>query len=137
MAIDRMKPDESVHGRRKLSLFWSIGCLLAAVLSLSSPATSARSNRLDAFAKCLAEKNAVMYGSFLCPHCADQKDLFGDSFVYVKYVECSIPASRQMTQACANAKIKSVPTWIFADGQRRIGMVPLEELSERTGCKLP
>lgn len=78
-----------------------------------------------------------MYGSLLCPHCQDQKQLFGDSFAYVQYVECSSPGNRQMTTACASAKIQHVPTWVFGDGQRREGMTTLKELSDRTGCNLP
>ena len=108
-----------------------------AVLLLAGWASSSRSGRLDQFAQCLSEKKAVMYGSFLCPHCQDQKDLFGDSWPYVQYVECSTPGSRQMTSACSAAKIQHVPTWVFGNGQRREGLTPLKELSDRTGCKLP
>ena len=111
--------------------------ILLGTAALGMWSASARSNQLDTFAKCLSTKKAVMYGSFLCPHCADQKQLFGDSFVYVDYVECSVVGSRQMSPACAAAQIRHVPTWIFADGQRRVGLTPLKELSDRTGCALP
>lgn len=107
------------------------------LLLFTGGASSTRSGKLDEFARCLTEKKAVMYGSFLCPHCQDQKELFGDSWPYIQYVECSTPGSRQMTPACAAAKIQHVPTWVFGDGQRREGMTPLQELSQRTGCKLP
>ncbi len=97
----------------------------------------AQSTDPDAFAKCLAEKQATMYGSFLCPHCDDQKKLFGSSFRYVPYVECSVRGSRQMTFPCIAAQIRYTPTWIFADGERRTGVQQLKALSEKTGCKLP
>jgi hypothetical protein len=77
-----------------------------------------------------------MYGSYLCPHCDDQKKLFGDSFQYVRYVECSVPGSRQMSSVCQIAQIKHVPTWAFSDGSREIGLVPLKKLSEKTGCAI-
>ena len=115
----------------------AVGCAIVAMIALAATALSARSTRLDAFARCLSDKKAVMYGSFRCPHCAEQKELFGDSFVYVQYVECSVPFSRQMSAPCTSAQIKQVPTWTFADGQRRVGLTPLEELGQRTGCKLP
>lgn len=90
----------------------------------------------DAFAKCLAEKKAVMYGSYLCPHCDDQRKLFGASFRYVAYVECSVPGSRQVTFPCMAEQIRYTPTWIFQDGERRVGLQSLEALSQKTGCPL-
>lgn len=122
--------------------FFGKALLMAAAMLLvfASPTVgggSSRTGKLDEFARCLTEKKVVMYGSFLCPHCQEQKEMFGDSWPYVQYIECSMPGSRQMTSACAAAKIQHVPTWMFADGQRREGKLPLKELSDRTGCKLP
>lgn len=107
------------------------------VLLLTNSAGSAGTSNFDDFAKCLTSKKASMYGSSLCPHCQDQKNLFGASFAYVNYVECSVPFSRQMATPCQAAQIRHVPTWIFGDGGRRVGLTPLKELSDRTGCKLP
>ena len=109
---------------------------LALVLGFAAPAGS-RDSDLDNFAKCLASKNAAMYGSFWCQHCDEQKELFGNSFKYVPYVECSIPGSRQMTFTCQLAQIRHTPTWIFADGKRLVGVQQLKTLSEKTGCSLP
>ena len=97
----------------------------------------AESTYLDTFATCLAQKNATMYGSFLCPHCDDQKKLFGSSFRLVPYVECSVRGTREMSFLCVAAQIRYTPTWIFADGERRIGLQTLKALSEKTGCRLP
>ena len=94
-------------------------------------------SKMDSFAKCLADQKTTMYGSFLCPHCDDQKKLFGGSFKYVPYVECAIPGSRQLTLACQIAQIRFTPTWIFPDGERRTGLQSLQQLSTKTGCRLP
>ncbi len=107
------------------------------VAGFFTTAGSAEPGNLDAFAKCLAGKKAMMYGSFLCPHCDDQKKLFGASFQYVTYIECSVRGSRQMTFPCIAAQIRYTPTWIFDDGERRVGLQPLKSLSEKTGCQLP
>ncbi|HEV2398871.1 MAG TPA: hypothetical protein VGS27_18135 [Candidatus Sulfotelmatobacter sp.] len=107
----------------------TVGLLVLAALGQSTD--------LDTFAKCLADKKATMYGSFLCSHCNDQKKLFGSSFRYVPYVECSQRGSRDMTFPCMAAEIRYTPTWIFADGERRTGIQPLKDLSQKTGCKLP
>src|SRR5580698_9410273 len=82
--------------------------------------------RMDAFAQCLNAKGAKMYGAFWCPHCADQKELFGSSFQYVNYVECGIKGSRAIATACTDAQVKNYPTWIFADGSRVEGEHPLD-----------
>ena len=55
-------------------------------------------HRYDAFAHCLREKQLTMYGAYWCPHCAEQKELFGGSFSQVPYVECGIPGQRGETQ---------------------------------------
>jgi hypothetical protein len=96
-----------------------------------------RGNRLDAFAKCLATKQAKMYGAYWCPHCADQKEMFESSFQYVSYVECGVPGSRDEAQVCKDAGIKHFPTWEFFGGERQEGTLALQALSNKTGCSLP
>jgi hypothetical protein len=110
---------------------------LAVVLVSGAAASSGDEARMDAFAKCLTEKKTTMYGSFWCSHCDDQKKLFGKSFGYVNYVECSVPGGRQLTFACQFAHIRFTPTWTFADGERREGTQTLQQLSTKTGCALP
>ena len=87
------------------------------------------------FAQCLTDKGVKMYGAFWCPHCNNQKEMFGDSWQYVSYVECSTPDRRQ-TDECKDAGITAYPTWEFADGARKVGELSLEELSEMSGCPL-
>src|SRR5271169_1972926 len=96
-----------------------------------------RGSRLDAFAKCLATKQAKMYGAYWCPHCADQKEMFESSFKYVSYVECGVRGSRDEAPFCKDAGIKHFPTWQFGDGERQEGTLPLPSLAAKTGCSLP
>jgi len=80
-----------------------------------------------------------MYGAFWCPHCQEQKEKFGEAFKYVPYVECAVlgqPRTVQ-SQACSEMQIHRYPTWIFPDGDRVEAIQTLEQLSQRTGCKLP
>jgi len=93
--------------------------------------------RYDAFAKCLGAKQAKMYGAFWCPHCAEQKELFGPSFKYAPYVECGITGQKGIQQVCKDANIQHFPTWTFANGTRFEGKKSLEFLSDQTGCSLP
>jgi len=96
-----------------------------------------RGSRLDAFAICLATRQAKMYGAYWCPHCADQKEMFESSFKYVPYVECGVPGSRDEAPVCKDAGIKHFPTWQFGDGERQEGTLPLQSLAAKTGCSLP
>jgi hypothetical protein len=93
--------------------------------------------RVDTFAQCLTSKGAKMYGAWWCPHCADEKKLFGNGFQYVNYVECSPPGQRTQNEVCKQAGIKNYPTWQFAEGSRTEGTQPLAALSKKTGCRLP
>jgi len=96
-----------------------------------------QNTRLDAFAKCLDVKQAKMYGAFWCPHCEEQKELFGPSFKYAPYVECGMKGQQGIQQVCTDAGIKKFPTWVFANGTHVEGKRSLEYLSDQTGCSLP
>jgi len=94
-------------------------------------------SKYDDFAKCLSDKKAVFYGAFWCPHCQNQKKLFGGAKQYLPYVECSTPDGRGMLEVCQKEGIKSFPTWAFPDLSTTTGEVSLEVLAEKTGCVLP
>lgn len=72
--------------------------------------------KYDTFAQCLEDKGIKFYGAFWCPHCANEKALFGSSKKYLPYVECSTPDSQGQTKVCIDKKIESYPTWIFPEG---------------------
>jgi hypothetical protein len=92
---------------------------------------------LDTFAQCLKSKGARMYGAWWCPHCAEQKEMFGFAFQYVNYVECSPEGQKIINDTCKQAGIKNFPTWQFGDGSRKEGTEPLAMLADKTGCRLP
>ena len=96
-----------------------------------------RNHRHDGFAKCLASKQAKMYGLYWCPHCAEQKEMFGKAFRYVPYVECAIKGGGGITPECKAAGLKLFPSWQFGSNPPQEGVFPLEKLSDKTGCALP
>ncbi len=96
-----------------------------------------RNHKYDSFAKCLAGKQAKMYGLYWCPHCVEQKAEFGDSFRYVPYVECAIKGSHEMAPECKAAGVKLFPSWQFGSDPPKEGVLSLQALSEKTGCSLP
>src|ERR1700724_1179165 len=96
-----------------------------------------RNHKYDSFANCLAGKQAKMYGLYWCPHCIEQKQMFGDAFHYVPYVECAIKDSREEATECKVAGVKLFPSWQFGTEPPREGVLSLEALSDKTGCSLP
>lgn len=111
-----------------------LAVVIATVLIVKAPA---KPGRLDTFATCLQDEGAKFYGTFWCPHCRNQKALFGKSARLLPYIECSTPDGQSQTEVCRLAGIQGYPTWEFADGSRLSGEIPLETLAEKTSCELP
>ncbi|MBI2653057.1 hypothetical protein HYX00_06330 [Candidatus Woesearchaeota archaeon] len=114
--------------------------LIIAIFIIMGCSTSGNSvtapSQYDSFAKCLSANGVKMYGAYWCPHCVNQKQMFGDSFKFVNYIECSLPNRAGQTQACIDAKINAYPTWEFADGNRIEGELSFEQVSQNSNCKL-
>lgn len=118
--------------KKNLNIWIGIGVVLVVVVFLS---VSGEKN-YDEFANCLTESGVKMFGAYWCPHCATQKEFFGDSFEYVNYIECSLPEKAGQTQNCIDEDIQGYPTWEFADETRLSRVQSLQQLSEKTGCVL-
>jgi len=97
---------------------------------------SNRPGELDEFALCLKDRGVKFWGAFWCPHCQNQKKMFGRSERLLPYIECSTPDGKNQLQICIDKEIKGYPTWEFPDGSRLEGEVPLSQLSEKSGCVL-
>ncbi|MBI5134199.1 MAG: hypothetical protein HZA81_02320 [Candidatus Taylorbacteria bacterium] len=97
---------------------------------------SSKPGRHDDFAACIEKSGAKFYGAFWCPHCQEQKALFGRSARKLPYVECSTPNGQAQLPACTEKKVESYPTWHFADGTVRQGTISLAELSSLTNCPI-
>ena len=115
------------------------GLVLVALMSVGVAifATPRGAGAYDGFAQCLEEKGAIFYGAFWCPHCQNQKKLFGKSASLLPYVECSTPDGKSQKEICKTEKIEGYPTWVFADGSRESGVQSFELLAEKTACVLP
>lgn len=76
---------------------------------------------------------AKKYGAFWCPHCYEQKQLFGkEAFDKVTYIECADENNpRVQTPACQAAGIRSYPTWEI-NGELTPGVQELDRLAELT-----
>lgn len=99
--------------------------------------TPGKPGRLDSFATCIKDSGALFYGAFWCPHCQNQKALFGSSAKFLPYVECSTPDSQGQLDICKEAGVTGYPTWHFGTSTVISGEISLERLSELTSCPLP
>ena len=84
----------------------------------------------------LTEQGTTMYGAYWCPHCAEQKAIFGDAFRYVRYVECDPGGKNANPLLCAQKGIKGYPTWEIA-GRFYEGTRSLEQLASLSGFTPP
>lgn len=87
---------------KKILFFFCIGLLV------SSCSTGKDYPNLTA---CLEQQKVVMFGASWCPHCAEQKQMFGKSARDMPYFECS--QSDGQVQECTERGIMSYPTWQF------------------------
>lgn len=86
-------------------------------------------------AQYLTEVGAKKYGAFWCPHCYEQKQLFGkEAFQEINYIECDPNGKNPQPEACVAADIQSYPTWEIK-GQVLRGTQLLKKLAEVSGYK--
>jgi uncharacterized membrane protein len=88
--------------------------------------------KLQALAVHLADSGAQFFGAVWCPHCEDQKRIFGASAHRLPYIECS-PYGRSGPQAarCQEMGIRVYPTWII-NGRRHEGLLTPGELAAQS-----
>ena len=114
--------------------------ILALIILSACTAGPPAPAELDDFAKCLSEKGAKMYSSYVCSHCKSQKELFGSSFYYVNEIECHPQGPNSQTNLCRQKNVSGTPTWILEpngiEEKRLAGKQSLESLSAFSGCEL-
>jgi hypothetical protein len=122
-------------GKRKNILVY--GSILILIAGVYYAGWHHKNHKYDAFAQCLAAHQAKMYGLYWCPHCIEQKEMFGQSFHYVPYVECAIRNSSELAPECKVAGVKLFPSWQFGLDPPKEGELSLDALSAKSGCSLP
>jgi uncharacterized membrane protein len=98
-----------------------------------SPITTSSGAAELALAAHLKQVGAKMYGAFWCPHCHDQKQLFGkEAFNQINYIECDPKGKNPQPDVCQAEGVKGYPTWKIS-GQAVSGTQSLEELAQMSG----
>ncbi|NEQ97010.1 MAG: vitamin K epoxide reductase family protein [Cyanothece sp. SIO2G6] len=85
----------------------------------------------------LSTIGARKFGAYWCPHCHDQKDLFGEeAFTYVNYVECAPDGYEAQAEVCQAAGVRGYPSWDI-NGEVYGGVRSLNELADLSGYTGP
>ena len=114
--------------------------VLAAVFLLWGYAASAppapEGAYADGLARHLTATGVKLYGAYWCPHCTDQKQMFGKAAGQLPYIECDARSAVGKPAVCAAANVRAFPTWDIA-GKRYEGVLSLEELARLSGYSPP
>jgi hypothetical protein len=116
--------------------WWIITLIIVLAFVAFLVAQAKKPGKYDEFAQCISDSGAKFYGAWWCPHCQNQKAIFGKSAQHLPYVECS-DKSRAQTQECTDLGIQSYPTWQFPDGTKETGEKTFAELAAKTNCPAP
>ncbi|MBW4619844.1 MAG: vitamin K epoxide reductase family protein [Cyanosarcina radialis HA8281-LM2] len=87
-----------------------------------------------ALAKHLKQTGAKMYGAWWCPHCYEQKEMFGkEAYKEFNYIECAPQGTNPQPELCSKVGIKGFPTWEVKGKLVEGGTQKLQKLAELSG----
>lgn len=101
------------------------------------PVTTTSTPETIALAEHLTRTGAVMYSAWWCPHCNDQKQLFGkEAADRLTMIECDPEGRNSQKELCAAKQIQGFPSWEI-NGKLDSGVKPLRELARLSGFAGP
>jgi uncharacterized membrane protein/glutaredoxin len=97
------------------------------------PVTTTSSPESIALAEHLTATGAVMYSAYWCPHCLDQKRMFGrEATERLTVIECAADGRNSQVELCKSKGVEGFPTWEIG-GRLEAGAKPLDELADLSG----
>jgi glutaredoxin len=104
---------------------------------VSPPVRSESGPAQIALAEHLTASGAKVYTAYWCPHCHEQKELFGrQAAEKLTVIECAPDGRNSQRELCEAKKIEGYPTWEI-NGQLDSGAKPLAKLAEASGYNGP
>jgi len=83
----------------------------------------------------LSKQGAVMYNAYWCPHCHDQKEMFGkEASEKLNLIECAKDGFNNKRELCEAKGITGFPSWEI-NGSIDSGIKSLKELAELSNYK--
>jgi len=99
-----------------------------AVIAISSP-------EKIKLAEHLTKEGVVMYNAYWCPHCHDQKEMFGkEAAEKLNLIECAADGFNNKRDLCKAKGITGFPSWEI-NGSIDSGIKSLKELAELSNYK--
>jgi uncharacterized membrane protein/glutaredoxin len=118
--VDRKLPDVTASG------------------SAAPPITTTSGPAEIALAQHLSQVGAKEYGAYWCPHCHDQKQLFGkEAAALLTYIECDPKGQNARPDLCQAAGVTGFPTWEIKGETLPGGIIELEKLASLSGYAGP
>lgn len=103
-----------------------------------NPITTTSGESELALAEHLTQSGATMYAAYWCPHCFNQKQLFGKEAVSrLNYVECAEDGKGAQPGLCKAEGVQGYPTWKINGQALPIGAKTLQELADVSGYQGP
>jgi len=119
--MQRAKNNRQIHNRMKREKFYLIGSLMVVLLGgiifyiNGQEALRIKKNIAKSeLTSCLSSKNIKFYGSSDCLNCKVQKDILGEAFSWIDYIECK--KENGIAKICLDNEINTVPVWSFPSG---------------------
>ena len=114
--VDPDRPEAAVTGQGVSPL----------VTGISTPAAVDLADHLTA-------SGAVMYSAYWCPHCHEQKELFGkQASDQLQVVECAPDGRNNQADLCRSKGLTGFPSWEI-NGEIDSGVKPLSDLADLSG----
>ena len=121
-------------------LIWSTNVDPSNAIDISGPTgkvspaiTTSSSPQKIKFAEFLRENEISMYSAYWCPHCHDQKQLFGkQAMKELKVIECAKDGKDNQYQLCKTKGVEGFPSWEI-NGEIYSGVLDLNDLAIMTG----
>jgi len=109
---------------------WINWVIIVAILGIaffiiSKPAPAPQTEEEAAI--CIGEKS-LLYVQLGCPHCEDQKELFGEYYKHLNVIDCFYERDK-----CS--AISATPTWVIGFKELQ-GVQSIETLMKETGCEI-
>jgi hypothetical protein len=112
-----------------------IGLMLGVSLLVGCTNSPQEPGKYAETAKCLTEKGVIMYGTFWCSHCENQKKMFGGDVQFITYQECDEKGVGGDRQKCLAAGVSSYPTWTFPGQGNLVGEQDVFVLAKLANCQ--
>ena len=128
-ASNKSIEESATNKKSKKWVFIGLVFSLVVVLVSFSIVNANKSGPYDELAKCLTEKDAVIYGASWCKYTDAQKAMFGKSFKHLDYFDYTEFPEEEF------GKIKKTPTWIINDKAYE-NVLSFDRLSQLSGCKI-